>query len=815
MSTVALTRSATVLAIVLLVSSAALLPAQEASPVQDTTAQDTTSFADTTQVESIRVGELFERIEAAAAELDEAETMIAAEDEIEQVEAVLPAVLDTLSMLEAELDSPTFESASLERVNDRRQVWLRQSFRLDEWHTGLNAWYPGLEAAREKASEIRAVWEAEATALRGGSETLLTRVGDLILRARGIEEQLNAQVDVAVRLETQISEGQALARDGFRRLDEAASSARQRLLVQDAPPIWRPLIAQGEFGLPNFRQIASEQWGTLRTYLVSARGRLLLHGLLFVVLAGLMTMVRRWGLDALEGSGADPVSIRVLSRPYSSALLLALIFGAELHPLRPIIFRDLMILLSTLPFLRLMPELPGRPLRRARYGLVTIFVIMTAISPLPPSPPRRFLIVLAEGLALFGFWWLLRRRKTGDVESDTRRSRLAATFVRLALLVTAFAVIATVFGWTNLGEFLTRRTLYGVYIGLLMLLTILILRALILAFASSKAGQSLHMFELHRTAVTNRLIQIVAWLLTIWWITWLFEIYEIWDPLVTTVRSVLGRPWHFGGLTLSLEGVLAAGFVLWLTVIVSRAVRFVLEVEILPRLDLERGAAYSVASVLHWAMLALGTVAAAGALGLRGTQLAVIGGALSIGIGFGLQEVVNNFVSGLILIFERPIKVGDKIEIEDLTGEVRHIGIRSSTVQTLEGAEVVVPNASLISNRLINWTLSSKRRRLEFPVGVAYGNDPKRVIDILKETAGTHPKVLNNPGTGAIFRGFGESSLDFSARFWVADFSDAVRVRSEVAVAICDALAEAGIEIPFPQREVHVREERGRTAGDD
>jgi small-conductance mechanosensitive channel len=159
----------------------------------------------------------------------------------------------------------------------------------------------------------------------------------------------------------------------------------------------------------------------------------------------------------------------------------------------------------------------------------------------------------------------------------------------------------------------------------------------------------------------------------------------------------------------------------------------------------------------------------------------------------------------MILLFERPIQIGDTIEIGTLIGQVRRIGIRSSTVRSYTGAEVIVPNANLVSNEVINWTLSDRRRRLMVSVGVAYGTDPERVLEILRTVAAGHDKVLSDPAPWPLFKGFGDSSLDFELRFWVLQFDDGMQVASDVTVALGRALAEAHIEIPFPQRDLHFK----------
>jgi small-conductance mechanosensitive channel len=224
-------------------------------------------------------------------------------------------------------------------------------------------------------------------------------------------------------------------------------------------------------------------------------------------------------------------------------------------------------------------------------------------------------------------------------------------------------------------------------------------------------------------------------------------------------------------------------------------------------MSVSTGQADAWATLAQWAILVGGILFAAASAGIAGGQLAVLAGALGVGIGFGLQNIVNNFVSGFILIFEQPIKVGDRIEISSLslTGEVRRIGIRSSTIRTFDGADVVVPNSNLIQSEVINWTLSDSKRRFQVDVGVKYGTDPNRVIELLRSVADGVPRILRHPEPLVLFMGFGDSSLNFSVRVWSATFEDSIVLRSVLAVAINDALKAEGIEIPFPQRDLHLR----------
>jgi small-conductance mechanosensitive channel len=191
--------------------------------------------------------------------------------------------------------------------------------------------------------------------------------------------------------------------------------------------------------------------------------------------------------------------------------------------------------------------------------------------------------------------------------------------------------------------------------------------------------------------------------------------------------------------------------------------------------------------------------------GAEFSRFTVMTGAFGLGVGFGLQAIINNLASGMLLLLERPINVGDVLEVEGVTGEVKRMGMRSSTIRTFQGAEVIVPNSNLITNHVTNWTLSERHRRVDIPVGVAYSTDPERVIKLLVQVASSHPDVVRDPAPMALFRGFGDSSLDFELRFWAPFAGTYQQLKSEVAVSIVAAFREAKIEIPFPQRDLHVK----------
>jgi small-conductance mechanosensitive channel len=239
--------------------------------------------------------------------------------------------------------------------------------------------------------------------------------------------------------------------------------------------------------------------------------------------------------------------------------------------------------------------------------------------------------------------------------------------------------------------------------------------------------------------------------------------------------------------------------------LVSKAIQMLLLNKILPRYGAERGVQLSITRLTHYAILTAGFLLMLNVLGFQLNQLALLGGALGVGIGFGLQAIVNNFTSGLILLFERPIKVGDTIQIGPELGEVKNLGLRATVIQTFDNAEIVVPNSDLITLQVTNWTLAERKVRVRIPVGVAYGSDVANVLKILLACGEANPMVLSTPPATAFFLAFGASSLDFELRVWVPDFLDKLQVLSDLNQDIENEFAINDIEIPFPQTDLHLR----------
>ena len=438
------------------------------------------------------------------------------------------------------------------------------------------------------------------------------------------------------------------------------------------------------------------------------------------------------------------------------------------------------------------------------YVLAAINVALDA--PLVLTVVEGLIASVATGVALILLSFL--RPMEGAAQDGSIWPRL----LRLAVLLTGIAVIvAALLGYVGLAKFVSSQIVVTGAILVTMYVGVLSGHAVSQhnAFARSALGLALtRRFGLDEVRldqlglVTGLLVHLVVLLIGIPLImlTWGFrgaDISAIFVRIFTEIRV--------GNINISLIGILV-GLVLFLVgLFATRWFQRWLDGNVMARSHVDVGVRNSVNTVLGYAGIVLAALLGISAAGFDLSSLALIAGALSLGVGFGLQTIVQNFVSGLILLVERPFKVGDWIVNGPVEGFVRRISVRATEIETFQNQSIIVPNSQLINASVGNWTLRNTLARSEIPVSVSYDSDPRQVMDILLEIARNHPLVLTMPEPNVGFQGFGQSSLDFELRFHLADLFQGGPVRNEIRVAIIERFREEGIVMPYPQRDLNVR----------
>ena len=298
----------------------------------------------------------------------------------------------------------------------------------------------------------------------------------------------------------------------------------------------------------------------------------------------------------------------------------------------------------------------------------------------------------------------------------------------------------------------------------------------------------------------------------LFWIGFLMIIFQVWDPTGTvlgTISSYATDGIPMGDIRIIPTNIIAGIIAFVVLTAITGWVKVWIEKRWLRQITADRGARDALVTIVGYAGFTISLLVGLSIGGINITGLAVVAGALSVGIGFGLQSIANNFVSGIILLFERPIKSGDFISVGDVEGYVRKISIRATEIETLDNQDMLIPNAELVSGRVTNWVLHNPYGRLKLKIGVAYGSDVKKVISILQDIASSNSQVITDGRASppkALFMGFGDSSLEFELRVRILDIKKRYDVLSELNLGVNDAFIKEGIEIPFPQRDIHIKD---------
>jgi potassium efflux system protein len=769
------------------------LPAQTSPP----------SPSDSSPPQAIAPAAIPDRVEADLTWLATVRAGIPADSTLDSIHAELAALGAPADSQLATIEPARLATLSFDELGDRDRWWSRLAAQLEAWRVRVGEMAGRLDAAHDSLQALQATWDLTLSTSRAqilaplrGRIAFLRRVADSAGR-----EMLPAR-DRLVALQSEVSQLTSVASQRLQAVHGAQLQARRRLTIPDAPPLWLVLGSGGEAGTS---QVAAQlKVERLQTYFGENSARLRWHVALLVVLAAILTAAGRQRRRWVTSEFAVQRPTQLLAHPVATAWLIAMALSRQLYPVLPQTGLTLAWLLALPALLVLLRELLGPELREPAYALIGLEFLRSLIDVFVDHPLAGRLVSLGiTAASAAAFWWFLRRFARAP-RPRARWMPLIAAGARIGLVLLGASAVANVAGYVGLAEVVLGATLRAGLSAVGLVAVVEIVVGTVVIVMSLPPIRRLRVLELNR----DRLLLQVTWAtravgVLLWAVVALAQ-FRLSGVVAGLVRAALAWRVAVGSWTFSPRDVLVFVASLAVALMVARALRALLREDILAAKGLPRGIPATASSLVFYALVAIGVVFAVGAAGIELNRLALVAGALGVGIGFGLQNVVGNFISGLILLFERPIQEGDTVELENLLGVVQSIGIRASRVRTFQGADVIVPNSDLIADRVVNWTLHDQIRRIDIPVGVAYGSDPTAVVALLSGVARDHAKVLGDPEPVTLFMAFGESSLDFEMRLWTR-FDVWLKVRSDILVAVYAALQEAGIEIPFPQRDLHLR----------
>jgi small-conductance mechanosensitive channel len=790
-----------------LVIAALLIPASASA--QEAPKPEAASAEPTPEDLAIPLVEISQRAEQTAQILKTALDSLPPDASIADIKEQAPEIEKSLQERRSELDQALASGQNRERLADYQADWGQTLAQLEDWREKLGPLILGIESALESLSKEKEVWEHTRKNAQGvdSPDSITKRIRTTL---REIDKAMAAVSDKRsslLTLQDRIVQQDLMAKAAVDQIEAAQREGRSGLFERDAPPLWADLreVQRGEH-LEAIRASIVGDLRKLREYAAASGSQFLLDLLIFIVVLQYARGVKIRLLNPVEGIPPIGRSGELFERPVSIALLTTVLLVRLVHGPAPIGFATIISFTMIVPLVRLVPLLLPKQMRWVVWVMAVLIVVSRVRLIVNEAPLASELLFGLESIGMIAtLTWLMRPSRLQEIPANTHVPPLLRAGMRATLLLLSVSILSSALGFRGFALLVGSATTKSVYAATILYAAAGAAKAAVEASFHTAPAQNLSFVRRRRDAVLSVTGRYASWGAMAYWAYLTLVWFEIFDWTNALVRSVLSAHLNVGEIQISLGDVIAFVLTVVVSFMLSRLIRFFLEEEALPRMRLRRGVGNAISTLLHYIVLLLGFVFALSAAGMDFSRVALFAGAFSVGIGFGLQSVVNNFVSGLILLFERPVQIGDMVEVGTLQGEVRRIGARSSTVRTFDGAEVIVPNANLITEPVVNWTLSDRRRRLDLEVGVAYGTEPEAVLELLEGVAEAHDLVLETPQAQALFLEFGDSSLNFRLRVWIPRYEEGFAIRSQLTVAINAALRDAGITIPFPQRDLHVR----------
>jgi small-conductance mechanosensitive channel len=753
-----------------------------------------------------------------------------------RVRAELPAISAEIDAQAGETDNLLPSHPSLQVLDELAQNWDTISHELEGWHNALerrrdklhdetkvgdgsrNAkgeyLFPGeqgiLQAKDDPWRQTQEAVEAiAAKATDDEARNRLFKLSDTIADTRQEIEQARADLQ-AQWLDTldvlaDVDEQQAKVAGEVEAVRAARDDAWNRLFERDGVPVWElgrspaptpaaEATAAGK-AVPVAQGSFARQDQAVRAYVRRHHTNVGLHVGLIVILAGGLGLASRWVRRWVEADPSLKRATLAFTAPVATALVLSLFAAVWIYPQAPRLFWAGLGAVALVPTVYLLRRVVERRLFVIMDAMVVFYFIdqvrlVTAGSPLITR--CLFLAEMLGGTLLLAL--LLRARR--DAVPASVLAWVIHFGIRALLATFAGCLLLDLVGYVSLAELVGGAALGGGYAALILYACTRVVGGLLVLALRSRPLTLLNGVRRHQPLLLTRLTATVEWTATAIWGLAVLGLLSATPAVFAAVAWFWHHPVSLGSIEFTPAHILVMVLTVWGSFLVSRFVQFVLDEDVYVHIRMDGGLSYAINRIVHYAVMVAGVYLALAAAGVQLTQLSLIVGALTVGLGFGLQNVVNNFVSGLILLFERPIKVGDLIQMSDATvGTVTYIGIRASVIHTPDGSEVIVPNGNLISNQLTNWTGARSERGITIPLSLGADAEPARVMELLTRVAAEHPLVVTQPRPTALLTKFAADAFNYELRAWTNSAEHWAQVRSDLAVSLHAALVREGIAI--------------------
>ena len=764
---------------------------------------------------AIPIISIIQKIEEANEEIKSASKKLQLSSSVIQIDSLYPNYVLFIKKQEENAQKFIKLNPNRQKVDNLIEKWDTYYGQLNDWESTINEYVEGNIELIDEISFDEQTWEL--TYLNASEEKVPSEVlnrakkvwNDLKKTKRSVEYKNNDLLE----LESKINKQKIIVNKVVEDLIALKNSEVYKLFYLRHAPLWKTSFrATEDYGDEKDEvESISSNISAIFKFIKTTESNIYLY-LVIVVLIILLINLLKKSFEKYEFNEQDEdlqkAKYLILDHSLISIIFLSLIVGKLFFTNTPTLFNDSLILVILIVSVPLVQGYMYKRFKKIIYLIILFYILDTAKTYIWFTNPQYRIYLLVEALMVIAILILFthpyletRKMKIGKF------GLLLIKMTPVIYILSIISIVSNILGYTNLTDITLKICIQSGIITIIFYGILMIAGGISTGLIHRHFGRKVSFDTIKKFTIEKRLLQIIRVIVFIFWFLFFLGMIDLLVPLTELLTNILTETYKIGSVSFTIGAILTFILILTFSFLITRFISFLFDGAGISykNFKLPKGVPAAISLVIRYFIIAFGFILALSSLGLDLSKFNLMAGALGLGIGFGLQTVISNFVSGLILVFERPILPGDTVEVNNLLGTVNRIGVRSSNIRTFDGAEVVVPNNNLIANDLINWTLSDNVKRVEILIGTTYGSDPNEILKILVGVAKENKECLKNPPPMALFSEFGESSLNFKLLFWV-HYEFGLQAKSDVSIGVYNRFKELGIEIPFPQQDVYIKD---------
>jgi len=760
------------------------------------------------KLDYIKVSDIPEEAAKALLEIKKLAEILSENKKISETYASLDSYADAIDVMLSDPVNDYLEFVPLRQLRKKESEWNVYINQLTTWNAILKERIHVFDENRKILEDFSNLWSN--THINANKEmapqAILDHISSVIIEIEKLRNYAKKRYDLLLTASNIITTKLLAIKELEKKTKEAIEQASSKLLYQNELPL-NILLAEQSFNPADYFKSAYHSLiEKMNEFIIYYRNKstkeiavFSVISLIIVIFVATFNYLYRKERLFVRAESYSKKEYLFISLPFSTALITVMMANAFVFEDIPESAKQFQMLFLLLPVFRIFQTLVSKRALKYfyLYFILYFFSIIESNAGGFDLDNRIFSLTLTTVFAVF-LSYMIKNRVFDDF-NKAFFSKYIYRFLYISIGLLIISIGADIYGATLLASRITSSIFVSLYASIIFYVLTVVLTGYIIIMLRRRISSASNMLEQFSRNIERTTVIFIKVMMTFWWFIVLTKAVGLNSYLVSLKNNFLSLSWVIGNTTISVQSIFDFLIIIFGTWFLAKLTRVVLEVEVFSRFKFPRGFPTAISTVLNYLIVISGTFIALSSLGITSDQFALVFGALGVGIGFGMRNIVANFISGIIMVFERLIQIGDTIEINKTMGKVQGIGTRSSTIKTFDGSEVIIPNADFIAKEITNWTLSDERRRKTLTFKVATGSDIRLVLKIMNDVAISHPNVLQDPAPMATFLNFGEYYLEFKLYYWLHE--NLIMAQSEITLSIYETIQEAGIKMPLPKQE--------------